>query len=91
MAIYKQSKTEKALGLQIQKAVRYEISRRNYDEKILAEKLNLLPVGVKNLLEFEEWPLYTAIRVAEALCLVIRLDVCHPPPPLCEKARRANG
>jgi hypothetical protein len=73
MDIYDESGTEKFLSNQIQKVARYEISRRQYDEKILAEKLNILPIGAKNLLEQKEWPIRTAIQVADALGLGLSL------------------
>ena len=74
MDIYEQSKTEESFSQQIQRAALYKIERRKYDEKTLAEKLGLLPIGAKNLLGQKEWDIRMAIHIAEALGLRMRIE-----------------
>ena len=58
---------ENKLSKQLQEAIRNKIDNNNWDENVLAEKLELLPSGVTNLLDRKEWPISTTIRVASAL------------------------
>ena len=73
MNIDKESKTEKSLSQQIQRAALYQILLHKYDEKTLAKKLDILPIGAKNLLERKSWSIREAIQVAEALGLRMQI------------------
>jgi len=73
MHSYNKSKTEESLSQQIQRAALYKILRRRYDEKTVAEKLGVTIIDAEELLKLGEWPLRTAIRVAEALGLRIQI------------------
>lgn len=68
-------RTDKAAELQrqLRKAVLAEIERRHLSNAELQKRLDLLPSGVQNLLERPTWPLDLAVRVAEAIDLVVEL------------------
>ena len=64
--ICKESNKEMDIQLRMQKAIRSEIERSNWDTEKLAEKLGLLPSGVEILLKRQYWTFETMFRVAEA-------------------------
>jgi hypothetical protein len=51
------------------------IAKDNVTPDQLAERLGLLPVGAEVLLARDEWSLDTALRIAEAVGLEVKLEI----------------
>ena len=75
LELYRPAEMEKRLSGKLQEAVRKKIEKKEWNEKILAQKLDLLPIGVKNLLERKEWSINTSMRVAAALKINLSFNV----------------
>ena len=72
--LYTVSQKEMDFSSQLRTAVLQKIKKSSWDNNSVAERLELLPSGVKMLLDRESWPVETAIRVAAALD--IPLSIC---------------
>jgi hypothetical protein len=73
--LYAVSQKEIDFSSQLRNAVLNKIKKSSWDNRFIAERLELLPSGVQVLLDRDSWPVETAIRIATALdiSLSIRL------------------
>jgi hypothetical protein len=85
--LIEESASEQELCDRLGRAALTEIERRDLDEPLLAQPLNLSKLGVYWLLENESWPLTLAYRVNEALGLTINMTI--EPSTYVVRARAA--
>lgn len=67
------SETERRIAAELRTRVLDTIEREGLTEAMLAERLGLLRVGVRLLLEREAWPLDVTVRVAETVGIKVEL------------------
>ena len=60
---------------ELQRRIRAAILEQRIVLEDLAQRLNLLPVGAEVLLAQKDWSLETAFMIAEALGLIIEIEI----------------